>query len=1024
MRARFLFHLVWLTSLPVLGQSMRFQQVSTADGLSDNAITKLLQDRDGFLWIGTENGLNRFDGHHIRSWQTTQGLSGEHVTDIIQDGGGAIWVASHEGGLTRFSAEGEVTRTYRPDPADPKAIANVRITCLFDLNDSILMIGAQRTPIIYLNKSTGQFTYWNDPGPIIPSAAMTTPVYGNDWCNYISDIGEGRLAIGFLLGYRQCVVDLATGVVIGPAFKMEGPNDQTIVHAVRVGDRLYGAGWQHHLHVHDLVTNAETTWPTPDECTVLLRADSLHLLAGTSSNGLLRVDIRTGMSEVFRQRRGDPRSLSDDRIRALLRDREGRTWVGTRNGLNLYAPQRWYANSIPLGQTEGSASPAPFPFSIAERMNGDLDICTTEGVFHYSTDGTMRHTPVTSDRGPLRATGMLEHAPMNFLGAEEGIFRWTEGDTKAKSWPVRVVEPAGDHSHEDSLPTFPSLFQVRSMILDTVYGVPTLVMGVLGYGIALLDLERNNIEYFTNLPGKPLSIGSNLTKKLVRDRNGSYWAGTSYGLYQWQLDRRSPSNLFRAFLADDKDHPLPSNNVMDLIADDRGMLWIATRNGGLASWDGRTMRSIAMPASAGNTVYGLAMDSDGRLWCAGRGCFAVLDTATTTWDLIPLQGTQDIPTVAACIRSLRDGRIAFIANDALLLFAPGDIRVPSDPPLPYLTALELADSSVIDRLQGGVLKLTANAGLLHVAVSALDLSPLSPFRYTIELEGVDPVPRFTDESGSMVYASLPSGTYRLLARTVASNGVSSAPVELAVIDKAAPIWQRWWFYLVIGAITGALAYGASRYNYRQKLKLQQVRNRIAGDLHDEVGSSLSAITIGSQMAVKLSSLEDPQVKSLLVRIGETSSTSLRSMSDIVWAIDPKNDEGEALVKRMRRIANELLESKGVEVSFIVSGRVEELRLPMSLRKELLLIFKEVVHNISKHSGATEVSITLEKHAKGLSLAIVDDGKGFDPQLHPDGHGLTSMAARAKVAHAAFDLKSSPGKGTSVTVVIATSRLRG
>ncbi|MBK8583797.1 MAG: ATP-binding protein [Flavobacteriales bacterium] len=202
-----------------------------------------------------------------------------------------------------------------------------------------------------------------------------------------------------------------------------------------------------------------------------------------------------------------------------------------------------------------------------------------------------------------------------------------------------------------------------------------------------------------------------------------------------------------------------------------------------------------------------------------------------------------------------------------------------------------------------------------------------------------------------------------------------------------------------------------------------MRNRIASDLHDEVGSSLSAITIGSQLAKQLGNCEDQRMQVLLSRIGSTSSESLRSMSDIVWAIDPKNDQGEALVKRMRRIANELLESKGVEVSFIVTGGVEELKLPMNARKDLLLIYKEAVHNASKYAEARNVSIHLSRAHGTLSLSVKDDGKGFDHALHPDGHGLGSMQRRGTTLGSMVLIESMMGEGTRISIQVHLTRIR-
>ena len=1014
---------LWAFSAWSQGTPLPFEQISTQQGLSDNAITKLFQDRDGFLWIGTENGLNRFDGHHIRSWHATDGLVGEHVTDILQDHNGTIWVSTHEGGLTRISAVGDVLASYRPDHVDPKAIANLRLTCLFDLNDSILMIGAQRSPVIFFQKRTGIFTYWNGTSEIAPADAVAGPINSNDWCNYIRDLGDDRMVIGFLLGLQQWVVDRGTGKTLGPAFRLDILTDQTIVDVARVGDRLYGAGWQKKLHVHDMATGLETTWPMPDECTEIAAEDSLHLLIGTATSGLLRINLGTGTLEVFRHRQGEPRSISDDRIRALLRDREGRIWVGTQNGLNLYAPQRWWSTTVPFFLDDRSGTLAPHPFSIAELKDGELDICTTIGLFRYPMGGPLKHFPLSDGPRTLRATSMLDIGKEKVLGTEEGVFSWWPKDGSLTAWPLHSAFTSKTSGTDtDRQRGIPPLFQVRSILSDTVRGSPTLVLGVLGYGIALLDLDRQKLEWFTNIPDDPASIGSNLTNVVVRDRAGDYWAGTSEGLYEWRLDHASPTNTFLSFRADSELHPLPSNDILALLADDRGMIWIGTRNGGLAYWDGNTMRSFPLPSSAGSTVYGLALDHDGRLWCAGRGCFAVLDTATKSWAVIPLQGTQDLPSIPLCMQALHDGRIAFISDNALQLFDPLSIRPLSTPPQPYLTELDLAGTSAMGRIRGGVLELDPDEGLLRVAVSALDLSPLSPYQFTFELEGVDPSPRYSDENGSLVYASLPSGTYRLLARTIGPNGAYGTPVQLALISKAAPLWQRWWFYLLLIALTAFVAYAASRYRYRQKMKLQQVRNRIASDLHDEVGSSLSAISIGSQLAAQLGGGSNAQVSGILARIGETSSESLRSISDIVWAIDPKNDEGEALLKRMRRIAQELLESKGIAVRFNLTGRVEELKLPMNARKELLLIYKEAVHNASKHAEALHVTINLSRMDHKLTLSVMDDGKGFDPALHPDGHGLGSMQRRALTVGGILVLDSAPGNGTSVGIEVDLTRI--
>ncbi len=1003
------------------GQELYFRQITTADGLSDNAITKLFQDRDGFLWVGTESGLNRYDGHHVRVWHARDGLGGEHVTDIVQDRHGAIWVATQEGGLARFNAQGQVQRSFRPDPGNTSAIRNLRLNCLFDLNDTMLMIGAQRTPVMFMDKRTGLFTYWKGTGPISPHYAVDRPMDGTDWCHYITDAGHGRLAIGFLLGHQQYLADRRDGRLLGQAFAMDLYADQSITAAVRSGNRLYGVGWQQRMHVRDLRTGAGLVWPLPDEGRAALADDSLHLLVGTAASGVLRVDLRNGTYRAMRHRPGDPRSLSDNRVRALLRDREGRTWVGTANGLNVHAPQRWWSTSVPMASMPAADDPAPVPFSIAELDSGELAVCTTQGLFVGNSDGPLRQLPGTGGPRPMRTTTLLPVAGGAFLGTEEGVFRCVRGvQAVPLTAPDPLAAPAGEQDRHHPLP---ALFQVRSLATDTFGGRAVLVMGVRGYGIAVLDLRDKHRELFYNEPGQATSLGSNLVNKLVRDAKGVYWAATSDGLYQWQLNRSTPRNEFRAFRGDGPASLLPANEILDLLPDADGRLWIATRNGGLAMWNGTGMKAYPLPAGAGRTVHGLALDRAGRLWCAARGAYAVLETKTGVWEVLPIPGDPGLPTVPLCTQGLRDGRIAFIADNALHVFDPALVPKPVAPPTPYLTGLLLADGSALRHAADGTLVLPTDAGPLQVEVSALDLAPAVPYGYTFELEGVDPAPRRADASGRLVYASLPAGTYRLLARTLDINGRSSTPVAMARIFKAAPIGQRWWFYWALAMATGGLAYIVSRYRYLQKLRLQQVRDRIASDLHDEVGSSLSAITIGSQLAASLSDQGSPQVKDIVARLGETSSASLRSIRDIVWAIDPKHDEGDALVARMRRIAQELLTDQGVDVSFNITGGVEHLKLPMGARKDLLLLFKEAVHNCSKHAGAGTVQVSLHRRSSRLWLGVKDDGTGFDPALHPDGHGLGSMARRARSLGAELVLKSAPGLGALVAVEVVLTKIR-
>ncbi len=989
-------------------QELFFRHLSTADGFSDNAMTALHQDRDGFLWVGTQHGLNRYDGRHVRTWHADDGLGGEHIVSIIAGREGALWVGMREGSVARLSPGSDRFTPFRPTMPGPGT--GFPITCLFDLNDTTLMVGAERIPIAFMDKRTGNFTYWDGEGPIAPRSASATPKETSNWCHHITAIGDDRLAIGFLLGHDQRVVDRHTGSGIAKAFHMHHPGDQSITDAIFHRGSLYGVGWQRQVHVTD-TTGHDHIWPVPDECTSITPLDSLHLLIGTRDHGLLRMHTTTGAIEQFSHDRREHRSLSDDRMSTVLVDREGRIWVGTSNGLNMHDPKAQWTSRIPFHTHTASEIRA---MGMHAAQDGRLFICTGSGLFVHEKSGAIRHHALRKSSTPVQVNCIVPHGKEWIVGCEHGVFRWDGRTDEVSELRSTWVFPGPDSANAPV--ALPSLFQVRSVLHDTTNGRDRLLLGVLGYGLTVLDLDQGTAHYLLRRPGHPNTIGNNLVRKLARSMSGTVWAATKEGLYRWHPAPDGNEDRFIPISGDG----LSAAGILDVLPEGDGRAWFTTRNMGLVHWNG-TRTSIVDRTTTG-AISGLVHDRNGRVWCAREGGLDMLDTTIGTWERHDLH-EDGIAHTPAALTALPDGRIAFVHDDQLHFFDPDRIRAERAAPLPYLTGLTLANTPIMHRLREGTLSLASNEQLLTITVSALDLSQGDGLRFAIMLDGIDRSPQITSD-GIITYASLPSGTFRLMAYTVAGNGRYSQPVVIATIVKAVPVWQRWWFFLLVAGLVGAVVFSITRYRYRQKLALQAVRVRIAGDLHDEVGSSLSSITIGSQLAQRLGSGENEQVHKLLQRIGETSSDSLRSISDIVWAIDPKNDQGDALVQRMRRVAMELLGSKGIDVVFNVGPGVEDLKLAMETRKELLLIFKEAVHNASKYSEAKHVRVDLFRDGGTLMLIVKDDGRGFDPALHGDGHGLGSMRRRAAGMGARALIESRPGKGATVTLGIPLTRNRG
>jgi len=207
-----------------------------------------------------------------------------------------------------------------------------------------------------------------------------------------------------------------------------------------------------------------------------------------------------------------------------------------------------------------------------------------------------------------------------------------------------------------------------------------------------------------------------------------------------------------------------------------------------------------------------------------------------------------------------------------------------------------------------------------------------------------------------------------------------------------------------------------RFRLRQKVKELRIRNKIASDLHDEVGSALSSISLLSGMA----NMQPGGKDDIIRKIGETTRETLESMNDIVWSIQPKKDKLTDVVNRMRQYGQQLFTPLGTGFEFTVQGDIADLPLNMEQRKNLYLIYKEALNNAAKYAGARNISVTIGSRARKVVLVITDDGKGFDTTAQQEGNGLYTMRERAAILKGELDTKSIPGGGTTITLDFKTT----
>jgi signal transduction histidine kinase len=308
---------------------------------------------------------------------------------------------------------------------------------------------------------------------------------------------------------------------------------------------------------------------------------------------------------------------------------------------------------------------------------------------------------------------------------------------------------------------------------------------------------------------------------------------------------------------------------------------------------------------------------------------------------------------------------------------------------------------------------------IEVRFVGVELGTGRSLEYEYKLEGAQRQWQPIGSERSVNFASLTPGSYRVLVRAINNEGTATYPPASVELFVATPLWRRWWSLSLIGMVLAAGIYTVHHRRIRHVLELERVRTRIATDLHDDIGASLSQVAIMSEVVSRQASAD----REALEEIAVTSREVLQSMNEIVWAIDPSHDRLHELTQRMRWFAGEMLSSRGVILHFSAAGEEHELRLSIDTRRQVFLIFKECVNNIARHAQARHVKIALATEQHDLVLHVEDDGCGFDLEKPGHGHGLRSMAQRARSLGADLEMRSSPGQGTRLCLRVRPDQRR-
>jgi ligand-binding sensor domain-containing protein/signal transduction histidine kinase len=1065
------------SSQPAQSPNFQFEQLTIADGLPHNTVRCIMQDSQGFLWFGTPNGLARYDGYSFKVYKhdpddstsishsfvytifedqdqtlwigTEHGLSkfdrrtekftrfltnrgdstgmiGRAIMAIHEDRSGNLWFGNWDGhrsplgGLFRLDKQtGEIKR-YCHDPQNSNSLSNNAVRCIEEDNVGNLWIGTQIHGLNRFDPKTETFTRYRHDPQNPASISHDFVLYGlkdRDGNLWASTFGGGvnrydPVTDGFIryqhdpLNPNSINDDLVSDVfqdsfgaiwISNGALSRFDPSTKSFKHFRFAADQKNWdsgfAAWticedrSHNLWVGtrssgafkiDLKPQRFTHYRHDPKNANSLSADAIQQIfeddqgmmwIATQQQGLSRFDAANDQFVHFKHDPGNARSLSSNTMRTISQDRSGALWIGTSGGLNRFDHERRNFTRYLHDPANPTSLSNNTVMGIFEDRRGALWIGTWGGGLNRfdRRTGKFDHfepvDPTGDPYSPFKVFIALYEDQHDNLWAASfyDLFLFD----RAAGRFIHVDSPAGDD------PTWASYFFVDHN--GGIWGRHA--------GLLRLDVEQRSFKRYRPRPNpnfdRAFDFTYNLGYTIYEDERGYLWLASIYGLHKF--DPRSEQYVAHYYEKDG----LPSNWVHKILSDERGRQWVLT-DGGLAIFD-----ENAAPGKQ----------------------FTLLG---------PSEGVINSYLSPEAFIKTKSGEIYWGGNNGIYRFYPEITGSNPDPPVLRLTEFRMFNQPV--RLDTAIseiktIHLRHDQNFFSLAFSALDFTNSRQNQYAYQLQGLDPDWVEAGNKHEANYTHVPPGGYVFRVKGSNNDGVWNEEGASVQIIITPPFWQTWWFRMALAF--AVIAFLAALYNYRvsKLLEIERTRLHIARDLHDDVGSSLSSIALTADMLQK-ELASNGLVNRQLARVHETAQKLSRNLKEIVWAIDPQRDKFDALLLHLREITEELLGQKGIAYMIEVPADGLPQSLKMNFRRNLFLIYKEMLHNIVQHAEATQVEIALARTNGMLQLQVADNGKGFDGKKIGSGSGLKSMRARAGELNGKLEIESQPERGTMVRLTVS------
>jgi len=511
-----------------------------------------------------------------------------------------------------------------------------------------------------------------------------------------------------------------------------------------------------------------------------------------------------------------------------------------------------------------------------------------------------------------------------------------------------------------------------------------------------------------------------------RDKKGILWLGTLEGLYRFDSEKET----WKQYKNISKNITSLNNNLIFSLCPDGVQpdkyLWIGTKGGGLNLFDiaNETFTHYTEKQGLSNdVVYGILSDAANNLWLSTNKGISMFNTHTKEFknynEKDGLQGSE-YNRNAFC--KTDKGYLYFGGITGFNYFDPAKLSGSNYVPFVWITGINVLNRplqfggkentlSQPAYLTKGI-QLNYDQNVITFEFASTDFSVFDKNRFRYRLTGFDKDWNYSGNTNSATYTNLDPATYTFIVQGNNSDGTWNEEGTSLRLTILPPWYMTWWFRtaLVLALLFAGYSFYRNRLN--QALKLQAIRNRIADDLHDEVGSNLSNIYIFSNVAQQKAKATD-ETAPLLLKISEYTRQSMEAMNDIVWMINTRNDRFENIMVKMRTLAAEFSEASDCKLHLHFDEKLNDVKLNMEERKNFYLIYKEAMNNMAKYAGCKSLWVEMKLHQNTVTLKIIDNGKGFDVARANNGNGIFNMKKRAEMLKGALTVVSTIGEGTTL-----------